>query len=72
MEVYRMGVGSGMCLTASLQEDAHAASEGSWLDSSKAVGVHLGQCSSEAGAIISWSVPGSVGFGSAIELGGHD
>ena len=29
MEVYRMGVGSGMCLTASLQEAAHAGSEGS-------------------------------------------
>ena len=29
MEVYRMGVGSGMCQTASLQEATHAASEGS-------------------------------------------
>ena len=38
-----MGVGSGMCLTASLQEAAHTASEGSWLDSCIAVVLVLPQ-----------------------------
>ena len=35
-------------------------------------GVHLGQCSSEVGVTISWSVPGSPSLGSATKLGGHD
>ena len=33
--------------------------------------VHLGQCSSEAGTTVSWSVPGSVSVESVTGLGRH-
>ena len=43
IEVYRMGVGSRMCRTAPLQEAVHTTSEGSLLDSCKAVVLVLPQ-----------------------------
>ena len=53
-----MGVGSGMCLTASLQEAAHAASEESWLDSFKTVVVVLPQWWEDVLREINWSWKG--------------
>ena len=58
IEVYRMGVGSEMCLTASLQEAAHAASEGSWLDGYKAVVLVLPQWWEDVLREVNWSWKG--------------
>ena len=53
-----MGVGSGMCLTASLLEAAHAALEGSWLDSCKAVILVLPQWWEDMLGEVNWSWKG--------------
>ena len=58
-----MGVGSGKWLTASIQEAAHVASEGSWLDRCKAVVLVLPQWWEDVLREVNWSWKGGVHLG---------
>ena len=65
-----MGVGSGICPTASLQEAAHAALEGSWLDHCKAVVLVLPQWWDDMAREVIWSLEGGGSPWTALFWGG--